>query len=479
MKANAVFANDYIMNKISLKHPKVALVEVTSPLTHAYSKIYFPRVGIPTMGAILKKLGYNCDLWFQSMSDFKEEKLQQYDIVGLGSLSNTIPEAYRLADSLKQKGIIVILGGPHVTFMPEEALEHCNYVVIGEGDNTLPSLVSTIASGGSPHTIPGLAYKLPSGEIHYTEPADLVDYKNLLSPDFLLSPQVRKQGIPPIVVTSRGCPHNCPFCCVTAVFGRQYRIKTNEQVIAELRPVLHRSITFGDDNFFAQPARTKSLLRDMIVQNAVPLRWATQMCVKAASDEEFLDLMKETHCRTVYLGVESVIPETLKKFRKTHNVEAIGHCVEKLHKRNIGIHGMFVVDINDDINTPRKIVDYAIATDMDMIQIFSFTPFPGTAAYKEFQNDLLHRDWGYFDCLHVVAKPRKCSAYDMQMAIMHELKRFYSLKRIIGAYHPGRKWRIKYRLGGHYLVRKWLKENADYIERLRTEFSGNKGNEKQ
>ena len=132
-----------------MKPLKIALVEASTDSTHVYSRTYLPRVGIPTMGAILNNMGYSCDLWIKPMSVQEKEQLQQYDIVGIGSLSNTITNAYQLADSLKQNNTTVIMGGPHVTFMPEEALEHCDYVVIGEGDVTLPALIAALEKNKS------------------------------------------------------------------------------------------------------------------------------------------------------------------------------------------------------------------------------------------------------------------------------------------------------------------------------------------
>lgn len=418
------------------------------------------------MAAVLKALGVECDVWIQAMSALDEERLRQYDVVGIGSLTNTIREAYRLADACKRPGNTVVMGGPHVTFMAEEALAHCDFAVIGEGDATFPALVTALANGDPADSIPGLAYRLPNGDVHFTGPADAVDYANLPSPDFSLSPQVDPARLPPILVTSRGCPNDCTFCSVTAMFGRGYRFKRNEQVIAELRPILHRSVCFGDDNFCAHPRRAKSLLRDMIAQDAVPLRWSAQMCIEAADDDELLGLMQETRCRIVYVGVESVNDETLKKYGKPHGVEAIGRSVENLHRHNIGIHGMFVVDADDRLETVREIVDYAIATDIDTIQICALTPVPGTRSHAAYQDRLLHRDWEHYDGQHVVVKPSRCSAYDMQKALVREMGRFYSLRRILGAYRRGRGWRVKYRAGGRYLVRRWAKENAPYIERL-------------
>ena len=447
---------------------KIALVETVSDLTHVYSRKYLPRVGIATLGAILKNLGYHCDVWIKPMSYDERKKLIEYDIVGVGSLSNTIADAYALSDYLRENGTTVIMGGPHVTFRPNEALDHCDYVVIGEGEDVLPALIKIIQKKESPNGLKGVAYRKADGSFQHGGKADPVDYASLPSPDFLLSPQVSKDTIPPIIVTSRGCPHDCSFCSVTALFGRKYRFKSYEQVIAELRPVQHKSVCFGDDNFCANPVRTKALLREMIKQGAVPLRWSGQMCVNAASDKELLELMQKTRCRIMYIGVESVNPETLKKYGKVHNADAVRQCVENLHKHDIGIHGMFVIDSNDTPDAAGKIVDYAIAVDMDTIQVLSIAPFPGTRAFEENKDKIIHTQWTKYDGMHVVVKPNKCSAHTMQQAIVIAMKRFYSLKRAFTAYRKNRGWRVKYRLGGNYLIRRWITENAEYMDNLKT-----------
>ena len=450
-----------------MKTYKVALVEAVSDLTHVYSRTYLPRVGLATIASVLNKNGYTCDLWIKPMTDSEKKNLVHYDLVGIGSLSSTIHEAYTLSDYLRNRGTKVVMGGPHVSFLPEEALQHCDYVVRGEGDETFLSLVKILEQGEMPHDLKGISYQNTDKTFRHNDMHDVVNFSELPSPDFTLSPQVSKHDIPPIIVTSRGCPHDCSFCCVTLLFGRKYRFKSHEQVIEELRPIQHKSICFGDDNFCAYPTRTKSLLREMIKREAVPLRWSGQICVSAASDNELLELMEETRCRIVYVGIESVDPETLKKYGKAHSVDAVKQCVENLHAHNIGIHGMFVVDSNDSPDAAKNIVDYAIATDIDTIQVLSLTPFPGTRAYEENKDRLLHKEWTRYDGMHVVVHPQKCSAYTMQMAIVNQMKRFYSVPRILTSYRTRRAWRVKYRLGGHLLVRKWIQENSEYLEGLK------------
>ena len=451
-----------------MKTKKIALVEAGAHATHIFSRTYLPRVGIPTLGAILKERGFACDIWFQALPGYQENRLLDYDIIGIGSLSSTIDQAYALAGFLKSRGKTVIMGGPHVSFMPEEALTYCDYVVIGEGDEAFPALIEALHAGKVTEGIPGMAFSLPEG-IQTTPAGGAVDMACLPSPDFTLAPQVSQGKIPPIITTSRGCPHDCSFCSVTALFGRRYRFKPAQQTIEELRPISHRSVCFGDDNFCANPKRAKELLREMIRQDVVPLRWSGQMTVQAALDDEMLDLMQRTRCRTMYVGIESVNPETLKKFGKAHAVDAIARGIDNLHRHNIGIHGMFVVNADDTLDSAEQIVDFAIATDIDSIQICSLTPFPGTAAYAEYKDRLLHHEWRYYDGLHVVVDPSRCSAFQMQTAIIEQTKRFYSLGRIAGSYRQGRAWRFKYRVGGYYLIRRWVRENADYLRRLQTD----------
>jgi radical SAM superfamily enzyme YgiQ (UPF0313 family) len=148
-------------------------------------------------------------------------------------------------------------------------------------------------------------------------------------------------------------------------------------------------------------------------------------------------------------------------------VDAVARCVDALHKHDIGIHGMFVVDSNDPPEMAKNIVDYAIQVDMDTIQVFSLTPFPGTRCYEEYKDRLIHHDWSDYDGMHVVVQPEKCSAHTMQSSIVNEMSRFYSLKRALTAYRKNRGWRVSYRLGGHMLMRKWVKENRGYMENLK------------
>jgi len=193
-----------------VKNLKIALVEACSHTTHIYSRTYLPRVGIPTLAAILKEKGHACDIWFQALPGYRQERLLDYDIIGIGSLSGTIGDAYRLAGYLKSKGKVVVMGGPHVSFMPQEALEHCDYVVIGEGEVAFPALVNVLNQGRVPDSIPGLAYRLPQGGIQMADAVKASDMQCLPSPDFTLSPRCVAAGYHPSSPPRAGAPMTVP-----------------------------------------------------------------------------------------------------------------------------------------------------------------------------------------------------------------------------------------------------------------------------
>jgi radical SAM superfamily enzyme YgiQ (UPF0313 family) len=251
------------------------------------------------------------------------------------------------------------------------------------------------------------------------------------------------------------------------MFGAQYRFKANAQVISELRPILDESVFFGDDNFCAVPERTNKLLQEMIAQKAVPLRWSTQICVDAASNSRTLDLMQQTKCCLVYVGMESIYPARLKELRKTHDADSIARCIENLHAHDIDVHGMFIIHPDDAISDIDMMADFAIDTNLDRFQICALTPFPGTQAYDQWEKRILHREWQYYDGLHVVVQPSRCSAYEMQMAAYRVMRRFYSLKHAVESRRRNRPWRIKDSLLASAVLPAWLKENTDYIKRLR------------
>ncbi len=449
----------------------IALVETKSVKTHVFSRVYLPRLGLPLLSGLMRSRGYEVETFFQEKAPVDIDYLCKFDLIGISSLTSTVNEAYRLGSLLKGRGKLVVMGGPHVSAMAEEALRHCDYVVRGEGEATFAELVSEMNNGGGVSDVPGISC-LRGGVLAQNPSAvTKVNMEEMPQADFSSCKGFKgPEEYPAQLMFSRGCPFNCSFCSVTTTFGRKYRYKTKEQLMAEMAPMLGRSINFIDDNFAANPRRTKDLLKTMIAENKVPRRYSCQLRIDAARDEELLGLLRRTNCRIAYVGMESINPETLKAYDKGQTVEEIVASIKNFKRHNIGIHGMFV--LGGDYDTPQTIKDttaFAIETGLDTIQLFALTPFPGTAVHGQMaaEKRILHENWDKYDGLHCVIRPMRMTAYELQHGIIEGMRRFYSLPRVFNI-NLKKRWRLKYRIGGRYLVNRWNSENAAYFDYLKT-----------
>ena len=185
------------------------------------------------------------------------------------------------------------------------------------------------------------------------------------------------------IMTSWGCPFHCNFCSVTAMFGRKYRFRSAENIIAELKQRKPRKIFFYDDNLAADKKRLKELCQRMLDEDIV-VPWSAQMRTDVVRDPELLDLMHRTGCFRAYLGLESVNQETLDAFDKHQSVDDIVQAIRILHEHGIESHGMFVLGADTDtMQSVRETVKFAMKNHIDTIQLAALTPLPGTPLYDE------------------------------------------------------------------------------------------------
>jgi radical SAM superfamily enzyme YgiQ (UPF0313 family) len=331
---------------------KIIFIEPKSPNLHIFSKFLLPRLGVFILGTIVKEYGWNVEVIVEESQKIDFEKIRNADMVGISTITSTAPRAYAIADKIRSMDIPVILGGPHVTFLPDEALEHADYVIRGEAEEALISFIETWQNGKNYAKVPNLSYKINGNIIHnpvrpLTRSLDANPF-----PDFSLSKYVRRKiaGMITIPVqTSRGCPFHCSFCSVTGMFGKAYRFRSTENVIEELRRYdpKKNTIFIYDDNFTANRKRAKELLKRMITEK-LKFKWSTQVRVDIAKDPELVGLMKKAGCHTVYIGMESVNPKSLKSIKKHQTIEEMVQAMHIFHKQNIHVHGMFVYGFDDD-----------------------------------------------------------------------------------------------------------------------------------
>jgi radical SAM superfamily enzyme YgiQ (UPF0313 family) len=452
---------------------RISFIEARSPGAHIYSKYPIPRLGSVLLSTMLKERGYEVRAFIEDIAEPEWSYVENSDLVCISAITGTSIRAYKIADRLRKKGITTVMGGAHPSFCAEEALEHTDFVVRGEGDETLPELVSCLETGKPAMSgIEGLSYRDRDGRVVNNAPRPLLqDLDGLPEPDFGLVHKFKSSNIYPIS-TSRGCPFNCRFCSVIQMFGRRYRTRSIENVIKELKHAAsfskgHRF--FVDDNFAANKARSKRLLSAMKAEGLTHHTWSAQVRTDVATDPELLKLMADTGCQVVQIGFESVNPETLEAFNKNQTLEEIENCIRTVKDHGIHIHGMFVLGSdNDTPETFKNTVDFAIRQDIDSIQLMMLTPLPGTPFFTEMRDAgrLLHTDWSKYDAHHVVYKPLLMSPQTLHMESLKAMGRFYSWKYIFRHLAQFDFNYVAIGLYGRSAVKKALSEARDYLNSI-------------
>ncbi len=331
------------------------------------------------------------------------------DVVGISLMTCNAPRAYEIAAEYRRRGRTVVLGGYHPTFLPHEAAKYADAVCVGEAESTVPALMADYRAGRL-------------RPIYVEKPGPLA---GLPVPDRRL---IRGEAYvtPNAIQATRGCPHGCTFCSVSAFAGRRFRTRPVDEVVDEARG-LGRWLLFMDDNIVAEPDYAKELFAAL-----APLRkvWFSQASVRLASDPELLDLAARSGCRGVFVGFESLSDRSLSAWRKTPNrARDYGQVVARLHEHGIGVFGGFVFgNDDDDENVFARTLDFLRAARVDALQATILTPFPGTPLFDLMQRQgrLRTLDWGEYDFGHVVFEPARMSAEDLRQGQNWVQSRFYS-----------------------------------------------------
>src|SRR6202795_2322657 len=335
---------------------------------------------------------------------------QNIDLVGIGAMTRMIAKAYRMADAVRAAGVKVVMGGPHVTEMADEALgrdggaRHADAGALGEGDETWRKIVEDAARGTlkdiyAPVDDFGQERK-PSLQPYPEIPWDKIKLEQFNLLPGVLHPLLKRVGagwgtfriIP--VESGRGCPYGCEFCTVTGFFGDSIRFRTNESVVNELLALKARArkeggqiaVFFIDDNFAINVKRTKSLLRDIIAANA-QVHWVAQISANLLRDEELVDLIAASGGKWVFIGMESIDPANLASVNKGFNKPGeYAAVLQRLADRNVYAITSFIFGMDNDTAGVADRTLSQVRTWPPGLPIFGLlTPLPATPLYKRLE----------------------------------------------------------------------------------------------
>jgi radical SAM superfamily enzyme YgiQ (UPF0313 family) len=332
-------------------------------------------------------------------------------LVGIGAMTRMAGKAYRMADAIRAAGVPVVMGGPHVTEVPDEALgrdggrRHADAVALGEADATWPRIVADAERGELKETYapedafgqelkPSLAdYPEIPWERMDLDQFNVIGHFPKLARRILTRIGMEWQSFLLIPIESgRGCPYGCEFCTVTGFFGDSIRFRSNESVVNELLRLksLEKQtkgkvvVFFIDDNFAINPARTKSLLREIIARKAqVP--WIAQISMNLLRDEELVSLIAQSGCRWIFMGLESIDPENLKSVAKGFNKPSeYGAVLERLARHNVYAITSFIFGMDGDRPGAAERTLEQIRSWPPGLPVFGLlTPYPATPLYDK------------------------------------------------------------------------------------------------
>jgi len=430
---------------------KIVLIEPAASEANVYSKLHMPLLGPIYLGTILKNKGHEVEIYNEEICRPDYSKLNA-DVVGISILTSTAKRGYEIARKFPKEKVII--GGVHASLLPDEALQFARQVVIGEAEEVIVDVVEGLIKEPIVH---GKAIQ---------------NLDSLPYPDFSLIKGYKLSSFIMPVSTSRGCPFDCTFCSVTKMFGREYRFRSAQNVIEELALRQAKTFFFCDDNFTAQPERTRTLLELMLKHKI--RKWSCQVRCDAAKDDELLSLMAAAGCDVVCVGFESVNPETLKSYQKKQSIDDIINAIRSFRKKKIRIHGMFV--LGSDTDNEKTIWDtlrFAIKQKIDTIQMMILTPVPGTKFHEELkqQKRIFTHDWSLYDGQHVVFKPKLLSARQLQLNVINAYARFYSLSKSLSLLMKLHFRNAMFRFMGYRIIQDWIGHNRNMHWLLRTDSS--------
>jgi radical SAM superfamily enzyme YgiQ (UPF0313 family) len=385
-------------------------------------------------------------------------------LVGIGAMTRMAAKAYRMADAVRAAGVPVVMGGPHVTEVPDEPLgrdggpRHADAVALGEADATWPQIVADAERGCLREVyapLDGSGKEVKPSLAEYPEiPWDRMDLNQF---DLIrLFPRWARQLLTGLGMTwqsfhmipiesGRGCPYRCEFCTVTGFFGDAIRFRSNESVVNELlmlKSLEERqhgkiAVFFIDDNFAINPRRTKSLLRE-IIERGAQVPWVAQISMNLLRDEELVSLIAQSGGKWIFMGLESIDPENLKSVAKGFNKPAeYASVLERLARHGIYAITSFIFGMDGDTTGAADRTLEQIRSWPPGLPVFGLlTPYPATPLYDKLAEAgrlTRPKHWLDFQPFAMAHTPLGLSADQAEAEVRHAWRASYSPAAITSA----------------------------------------------
>lgn len=409
------------MSGVRVRNPELAALGITLPQFVSRGKVIasLPSLGLLTVAGLTPE---DCEIEYREMADLpgEEDELERFDLVGISSFTAQIDEAYRLADRYRAAGVPVVLGGLHVSLVPDEAAEHADCVVLHGAEGAWPLVIQDFRAGRMRPRYEGLRSGVFEDSAYARPRFDLLEGRayNRVT-----------------VQTSRGCPLDCEFCAASLRITSSFQQKPVDKVVAEIRAALavveRPFFELADDNTFINKKWGKECLRAL---RPLGIRWFTETDVSVADDEELLDLLAESGCSQVLIGfenpdaggLEGLDPHNWKQRRAEGYLRAIDH----IQSRGVSVNGCFILGLDShDPEIFEQVRDFVARSGLLEVQVTVQTPFPGTPLHARLRREgrlLAERYWDKCTLFDVTYLPKHMSVAELEAGMRWLFSELYN-----------------------------------------------------
>src|SRR5262245_27065056 len=427
-----------------------ALTEATSPLFRPIKYSLFPPLGLATLATYLSSDDE------VSITDEHVEQLKvddEPDLVVIQVYITSAYRSYRIADHYRRRGAYVVLGGLHVTSLPEEAADHADTIFLGPGEDTWPQFLRDYRAGN-----PAKRYQSQTRTLAALPPI----LRDLIKQHLYL--------VPNSIVVSRGCPYVCEFCYKEAFFkgGRSYYTQTVDAALAEIDRLPGRHLYFLDDHLFGNSHFAAALFDGM---RGMGRLWQAAGTVNSVLQPNLLEKAARWWLRSLFVGFETTNISNLREQRKMQNLHhSYGDAVRRLHGLGVMVNSSFVFGMDGDDETVfNRTVEWAITEGIETATFHILTPYPGTALYERMQREgrVLHHNWDLYDTRHTVFQPKLMTPSRLEAGYWAAYKDFYRWGSILRGSSAKENWSGRLRHFAYAAGWKKFEPLWDFIIRAR------------